>query len=86
MQTKLLIKGKFVAGKGEKEEVLDPATGKPIVEVAEASEEQVDAAVQAAADAFPGWAATPPKDRATLLLKLADRDRKSTRLNSSHRP
>ena len=73
MQTKLLIKGKFVAGKGEKEEVLDPATGKPIVEVAEASEEQVDAAVQAAADAFPGWAATPPKDRATLLLKLADR-------------
>jgi aminobutyraldehyde dehydrogenase len=73
MQTKLLIKGKFVAGKGEKEEVLDPATGKLIVEVAEASEEQVDAAVQAAADAFAGWAATPPKDRGALLLKLADR-------------
>jgi aminobutyraldehyde dehydrogenase len=73
MQTKLLIKGKFVAGKGEKEEVIDPATGKPIVEVAEASEEQVDAAVKAAADAFPGWAATPPKDRSAVLLKLADR-------------
>ncbi|HSD74231.1 MAG TPA: aldehyde dehydrogenase family protein, partial [Steroidobacteraceae bacterium] len=73
MQTKLLIKGKFVSGKGEKEEVLDPATGKLIVEVPEASEEQVDAAVQAAADAFAGWAATAPKDRAALLLKLADR-------------
>jgi aminobutyraldehyde dehydrogenase len=73
MQTKLLIKGKFVAGKGEKEEVIDPATGKPIVEVAEASEEQVDAAVKAAADAFPGWAATPPKDRSAVLLKLANR-------------
>ena len=73
MQTKLLIKGKFVSGKGEKEEVLDPATGKLIVEVPEASEEQVDAAVQAATDAFAGWAATAPKDRAALLLKLADR-------------
>ena len=73
MQTKLLIKGKFVAGRGDKEAVRDPATGKVIVEVAEASEEQVDAAVKAAADAFAGWAATAPKDRATLLLKLADR-------------
>ncbi len=73
MQTKLLIKGKFVSGKGEAEEVLDPATGKLIVEVPEASEEQIDAAVRAAADAFTGWAGTAPKDRAALLLKLADR-------------
>jgi aminobutyraldehyde dehydrogenase len=29
--------------------------------------------VKAAAKAFPGWAATVPKDRSTLLLKLADR-------------
>jgi aminobutyraldehyde dehydrogenase len=73
MQTKLLIKGKLVSGKGDKEKILDPATGKLIVEVPEASEEQVDAAVEAATDAFAGWAATAPKDRATLLLKLADR-------------
>jgi aminobutyraldehyde dehydrogenase len=73
MQTKLLIKGKLAAGKGEKLEVLDPAIGKLIVEVAEASEEQIDAAVQAAAGAFAGWSATPPKDRGALLLKLADR-------------
>src|SRR3982751_2284028 len=73
MNTKLLVNGKLVKGKGEELGVLDPATGKVIAQVAEASEEQITAAVQAAAKAFPGWAATVPKDRSTLLLKLADR-------------
>jgi aminobutyraldehyde dehydrogenase len=73
MNTKLLVNGKLVKGKGDELGVLDPATGKVIAQVAEASEEQITAAVQAAAKAFPGWAATVPKDRSTLLLKLADR-------------
>jgi aminobutyraldehyde dehydrogenase len=73
MNTKLLINGKLVAGKGTKEDVLDPATGKAIASVAEASPEQIDAAVTAAAKAFPAWSATVPKDRAALLLKIADR-------------
>src|SRR4029453_16260426 len=73
MNTKLLINGKFVAGAGDKEDVLDPATGKAIVKVGEASEGQIDNAVKAAQKAFPAWSATVPKDRATLLLKLADR-------------
>lgn len=73
MQTKLLINGVLVAGEGVTEHVLDPATGKKIAEVLEASKAQVDAAVAAAETAATGWAATPPKDRATLLLKLADR-------------
>jgi len=73
MNTKLLVNGKLVKGKGDELGVLDPATGKVIVQVAEASEEQITAAVKAAAKAFPGWAATVPKDRSTLLLKLADR-------------
>src|SRR3954464_9435531 len=73
MNTKLLVNGKLVKGKGEELGVLDPATGKVIAQVAEASEEQIGAAVSAAARAFPGWAATVPKDRATLLYKLADR-------------
>jgi aminobutyraldehyde dehydrogenase len=71
MNVKLLINGKFVAGGGSKEKVLDPATGKTLTTVAEASEAQIESAVKAAA--FPGWSATTPKDRATLLLKLADR-------------
>ncbi len=72
MQKKLMIGGRFVAGQGQVEEILDPASGKVIARIAEASREQVDAAVRAAEAAFPAWAATPPKDRAALLLKLAD--------------
>ena len=40
MQTKLLINGKLVAGGGEVEHVLNPATGKVLAKVAEASREQ----------------------------------------------
>ncbi len=73
MQTKLLINGALVGGEGTVERVLDPATGKCIAEVAEASRAQVDAAVSAAEAAGPGWAQTVPRDRAALLLRLADR-------------
>ena len=73
MQTRLLINGKLTAGKGEALEILDPASGKPLAQVAEPSEEQIDAAVRAATNALPGWSRTVPKDRAALLAKLADR-------------
>jgi aminobutyraldehyde dehydrogenase len=73
MNTKLLVNGKLIKGKGEELGILDPATGKVIAQVPEASEEQISAATAAAAKAFPGWAATVPKDRATLLYRLADR-------------
>jgi aminobutyraldehyde dehydrogenase len=73
MQTKLLIGGQLVAGEGKVEDVLNPATGKVLARVAEASRGQVDAACKAADGAFAGWAQTAPKDRASLLLKLADR-------------
>ncbi|KAF1050564.1 MAG: Gamma-aminobutyraldehyde dehydrogenase [Stenotrophomonas maltophilia] len=72
MQTKLLINGQLVAGQGEKLAVLNPALGTPLVEIAEASPAQVDAAVQAADAAFAEWSQTAPKDRSLLLLKLAD--------------
>jgi len=72
MDTQLLIDGKFVGGAGAVETVLDPATGRPLTQVAEASESQIVAAVGAAAAAFESWSATVPKDRAALLLKLAD--------------
>ena len=73
MNTKLLVNGKLVKGKGEELGVLDPATGKVIAQVAEASEEQISAAVKAAAKAFEGWAGTVPKDRGVMLMKLADK-------------
>jgi aminobutyraldehyde dehydrogenase len=73
MQTRLLIDGVLVAGEGTAERILDPATGRCIAEVPEASPAQVNAAVAAADAASAGWAQTVPKDRAALLLRLADR-------------
>jgi aminobutyraldehyde dehydrogenase len=73
MQTQLLINGSLVTGEGRVESVLDPASGSSIAQVPEASESQIGAAVAAAEAAFNGWAQVPPKDRAALLLKLADR-------------
>ncbi|MCY1272279.1 Gamma-aminobutyraldehyde dehydrogenase [compost metagenome] len=72
MQTKLLINGQLVAGEGEKLAVLNPSLGTTLVEIAEATAAQVDAAVQAADAAFDAWSQTAPKDRSLLLLKLAD--------------
>src|SRR5471032_3303944 len=72
MQTKLLINGHLVAGEGPSQPVFNPALGRVLVEINEASEAQVDAAVRAADAAFDSWSQTPTKDRALLLLKLAD--------------
>ena len=72
IQTQLLINGKFVKGDGALIIVLNPATGVEISQVAEASLEQIQQAVNAAAIAFKTWKKTTPHDRATMLLKLAD--------------
>ncbi len=53
MQHKLLINGELVSGEGEKQPVYNPATGDVLLEIAEASAEQVDAAVRAADAALP---------------------------------
>jgi aminobutyraldehyde dehydrogenase len=73
MQTKMLIGGAFVAGEGAPEEILDPATGATNATINEASAEQIDAAVMAAAAAFPAWSRTTPAARSAMLLQLADR-------------
>lgn len=72
MQHKLLINGELVSGEGEKQPVYNPATGDVLLEIAEASAEQVNAAVRAADAAFAEWGQTTPKARAECLLKLAD--------------
>ncbi len=73
MQTKLLINGALVAGEGESHAVYNPSQGNVLVRITEASGAQVHAAVQSADAAFDAWSQTPPKDRAALLLKLAER-------------
>ena len=72
MQTQLLIGGRLVSGEGVAEAVLDAASGEKIAAVPEASLEQVNAAVMGAEAAFPGWARIVPRDRASLLLRIAD--------------
>lgn len=72
MQYQLLINGVLVDGEGERQSVYNPATGEVILEIAEASPAQVDAAVLAADSAFAEWGQTTPKARAECLLKLAD--------------
>ena len=72
MQTKLLINGQLVEGLGAAQPVLNPSLGTPLVTIPEATEAQVEAAVEAASVAFPAWAETAPKDRAACLLALAD--------------
>lgn len=72
MQHHLLINGELVAGEGEKQAVYNPATGEVILEIAEASAAQVDAAVKAADAAFVQWGQTTPKVRAECLLRLAE--------------
>ncbi len=71
MQTRQLINGELVDGAGEALAIVDPSTGSDIVAVAEASDEQVDAAVAAAVGAFEAYSATSPGERATLLLQIA---------------
>ena len=72
MQTKLFINGQFVKGEGAAISVLNPATGAEITQVNEASLAQIEAAVSAAAAAFKTYKKTTPRDRAMMLLKLAD--------------
>jgi succinate-semialdehyde dehydrogenase / glutarate-semialdehyde dehydrogenase len=50
-------------------DVIDPATENRITSVASASVQDAKAAVDAASDAFDGWAAKKPRERAEILRK-----------------
>jgi succinate-semialdehyde dehydrogenase/glutarate-semialdehyde dehydrogenase len=66
----LLIGGKAVAASGGGTfEVIDPATGERIAEVADGTVEDAAAAVDAADAAAESWAATAPRQRAEILRK-----------------
>jgi acyl-CoA reductase-like NAD-dependent aldehyde dehydrogenase len=71
--TTLLIGGEAVTGTGAPIAVENPYTTETIVEVPAASPEQVDAAVAAAREAWPGWGRTPAGERCELLHEVARR-------------
>ncbi len=73
MDTQMLIGSKFEQGTETEEPILDPKTGKTVLDLPEASQSQIDAAVAAAEKAFAGWSRTTPGERAGYLLKIADR-------------
>ena len=84
------VGGKGVAGtSGRSGEVFNPATGAQSGRVAFASVAEVDAAVGAAAAAFPAWADLPPSRRATVMFRfrellLRDADRLARSITAEH--
>jgi malonate-semialdehyde dehydrogenase (acetylating)/methylmalonate-semialdehyde dehydrogenase len=67
------IGGRAVAGSsGRAGDVFNPSLGVVAARVALASETEVDAAVRAAREAFPGWAATPVLKRARVMFRFKE--------------
>ena len=70
--------GLFIAGawrpaaNGDTLDVTDPATGETLRTIASAGAEDGIAALDAAHEAFPGWAATPARERGEVLRRAFD--------------
>ncbi len=76
---RLLMGGEWVeAAEGGRFDVTDPATGELVGTVPNAGEDDVRAAIDAAAAAFEGWKSLPAIQRARILRRAADliRERK----------
>ena len=72
-KARMLIGGQWVeSASGEVLEVEDPAHRRPIAEVPRGRAEDVARAVKAAAEAFPAWSRTIPRERGRLLARIAD--------------
>jgi aminobutyraldehyde dehydrogenase len=71
MNIEMLIGTRLERGVETEEMILNPRTGEVIATVPEAGGAQIDAAVRAATDAFPGWSRTTPAERSNYLLKIA---------------
>jgi len=71
VRNSLFIGGRWASAEGKSvTQVLDSATEEPVGEVHTASGTQLDAAVQAARNALPEWAAKSPAERAQYLGQL----------------
>src|SRR6202050_4533128 len=69
----LFIAGKWLNGEGRGgEDVINPATGKPLARLPHASTADLDQALDAAKKGFAVWRAPPPSNRAKIMRKAAD--------------
>jgi len=66
------IGGEWVESKGEIKDVVNPATGETIARVPISTKDEIDAAVEAAKEAFPDWRRTTPVARARCLFRLKE--------------
>jgi len=67
------IGGAYVeARSGATSELVDPSTGEVNAEAPVSGAEDVDAAMTAAADAFPAWRDATPSERSLALFRIAD--------------
>ena len=76
----LFIGGTWIQGEGDTFETLNPATGKPLGRLAQATEHEVDLAVGAARTAQPGWWGLGGHGRARYLYALAREVQKHSRI------
>lgn len=68
------IGGKFVPPlEGQYFDVISPINGRVYTQAARSGAADIERALDAAHAAAAGWAATPPAERANILLKIADR-------------
>ena len=67
----LLIDGKWLSP-ADQLEVTNPADGSLVGHIGWGTAEDAALAADAAASAFPDWAAMPPRQRSDILLKTAD--------------
>src|SRR5438105_11419083 len=78
---KMYINGRWIEPTGDEYfDSINPATGKPIVQIAQAAAADVDTAVNAARSAFETWGKTPGHVRARYLYALARQIQKHSRL------
>ena len=69
----LFIDGQWLNGQGRKgEDVINPATEKPLAHLPHASKADLDAALAAANKGFTTWKSTSAYDRSKLMRKAAD--------------
>jgi succinate-semialdehyde dehydrogenase / glutarate-semialdehyde dehydrogenase len=73
LRSRAYVDGRWTdADSGATFPVVDPATGETIADVPRLNAAETRRAVESAARAFPGWRATPAKQRARILRRFGD--------------
>jgi len=66
------VAGEWAESKGELVDIVNPATQKVIAKNPMSTEDELNAAVESAKEAFPAWRATPPLARARFLFRMKE--------------